>query len=110
MPFVLRPYRRFPVQCLVTYSTGPFTGLGTVWNLSMSGYRFSGDLPLRVGEPCTLIVTLPNEQHITVAEAVVRRARENEFGVETSTVDHHTQNRLRHYVQRLVNEPSAIVP
>lgn len=75
----------------------------------MSGYRFSGDLPLQVGEQCTLTVTLPNEQHITVAEAVVRWARENEFGVETSTVDRHAQDRLHHYVQRLVKEPSAPV-
>ncbi len=37
MPFVFRPYRRFPVQCAVTYSVGAFTGLGTVWNLSPAG-------------------------------------------------------------------------
>jgi hypothetical protein len=24
MPFTLRPYRRFPVQCAVTYHAGPF--------------------------------------------------------------------------------------
>lgn len=24
MPFSIRPYRRFPVQCAVTYSTGTF--------------------------------------------------------------------------------------
>jgi len=37
MPFVLRPFRRFPVQCSVTYNAGPFQGQGTVWNLSSTG-------------------------------------------------------------------------
>lgn len=71
----------------------------------MSGYRFSGDLPLQVGEQGTLTVTLPNEQHISVRQAVVRWVSENEFGVETRTVDRHAKERLRHYVQRLVREP-----
>jgi hypothetical protein len=34
MPFSIRPYRRFPLQCAVTYNAGPFQGHGTVWNLS----------------------------------------------------------------------------
>lgn len=39
MPFTLRPYRRFPVHCSVTYNAGSFHGQGTVWNLSCSGWR-----------------------------------------------------------------------
>ena len=31
MPFTLRPYRRFPVQCSVTYHAGLFQGQGIVW-------------------------------------------------------------------------------
>ena len=27
MPFTLRPYRRFPLQCSVTYNAGPFLKL-----------------------------------------------------------------------------------
>ena len=33
MAFSLRPFRRFPVQCFVTYNAGPFQAQGTVWNL-----------------------------------------------------------------------------
>jgi hypothetical protein len=29
MPYAIRPYRRFPVQCSVTYIAGPFQGQGT---------------------------------------------------------------------------------
>jgi hypothetical protein len=30
MPFSIRPFRRFPVQCSVLYNAGPFQGQGTV--------------------------------------------------------------------------------
>jgi hypothetical protein len=49
MPFSIRPYRRFPVCCPVTYQCGLFEGHGTVWNLSLAGWRVSGNLPLRIG-------------------------------------------------------------
>ena len=76
MPFVLRPYHRFPVQCSVTSNAGPFQGQGPVWNLSCTGWRLSGGLPMRSGEAPSLTVTLPNEQRIEVPEAVVRHIRE----------------------------------
>lgn len=44
MPFSVRPYRRFPVQCSVTYNAGLFQGQGTVWNLSCTGWRLSTEL------------------------------------------------------------------
>ena len=34
MPFSIRPFRRFPVQCAVTYNAGLFQVQGTVWNIS----------------------------------------------------------------------------
>lgn len=104
MPFSIRLFRRFPVQCAVSYSVGPFRGLGTVWNLSRSGWRLSGDLPMRPGERLSLTVTLPNEQSIDVSEAVVRWSRGQEFGVETVETPKHTAARLIHYVRRLVND------
>ena len=66
MAFTIRPYRRFPVECIVKYRIGSYTGTGTVWNLSLSGWRFSGDLPMRRGEILSLNVTLPNEQRIKI--------------------------------------------
>ena len=52
MPFSLRPYHRFPVQCTVTYHAGLFQGQGTVWDLSSTGWRPSGDLPMQSGKHC----------------------------------------------------------
>jgi hypothetical protein len=108
MPFSIRPFHRFPVQCAVNYHAGPFHGQGTVWNLSSTGWRLSGDLPMRPGETLSLTVTLPNEQHILIPVAVVRWSRGQEFAVENVAVERHTKARLEHYVKRLVQEPTEI--
>ena len=102
MHFSIRPFRRFPVQCAVTYNAGPFQGRGTIWNLSCTGWRLSGDLPMRPGEILSFTVTLPNEQRIDVPEAVVRWSRGEEFAVENVVIEKYTQVRLEHYVKRLV--------
>lgn len=72
MPFTIRPFPGFPVQCSLSYNTGPFQEHGTVWNLSLSGLRLSGDLRMRVGETLSLTVTLPSGQLIDLPEAAVR--------------------------------------
>ena len=81
--FSIRPFRRFPVCCPVTYHAGLFEGQGTVWNLSLTGWRFSGDLPLRIGEVCSLTVNLPTHQCLYVAAGIVRWVRGEESGMET---------------------------
>jgi len=72
MPFTLRLYQRFPVHCSVTYHTGLFQGQGTVWNFSLIEWKISGDVPLEVGQTCSLTDNLPNEESICVAAAIVR--------------------------------------
>jgi hypothetical protein len=59
---------------------------------------------MRPGETLSLTVTLSNEQHIEIPEAVVRWSRGQEFAVENISVERHTQARLQHYVTRLVQE------
>jgi PilZ domain len=94
MPFTIRPFRRFPVCCPVTYHTGRFEGEGIVWNLSLTGWRFSGNLPLRIGEICSLTAILPTHQPIYVAAGIVRWARGEEYGVETLVVDEESRDEL----------------
>jgi hypothetical protein len=106
MPFTIRSYHRFPVQCAVTYNAGSFQGQGTMWNLSCAGRRLFGDLPMRPGETLSLTVTFPNEQCIEIPDAVVRWSRGQEFAVENLAIKPHTRARLQHYVERLVREPT----
>ena len=108
MPFSIRPYRLFPVQCSVTYNASPFQGQGTVWNLFCTGWRLSGDLPMRPGETLSLTVTFPNEQSIEVLEGAVQWSRRQDFGAKNLVIDPHTHARLKYYVKRLVPEPKEI--
>ena len=110
MPFTLRLYQRFPVHCSVTYNAGPFQGQGTVWNLSLSGWKLSGDLPLQVGQMCSLAVNLPNEESIVVTAAIVRWVRGQEYGLETLAVEKQTHSRVERVIKRLVQESGESIP
>ena len=110
MPFSIRPYRRFPVQCPVSYNAGTSQGLGTVWNFSVNGWKLSGDVPLRVGQTCPLTVTLPNQESIFVAAAIVRWARDQEYGLETLAIDKEIHSRLEHVIKRLEQEFGESLP
>jgi hypothetical protein len=110
MPFTLRLYQRFPVHCSVTYHTGLFQGQGTVWNFLLIGWKISGDVPLEVGQTCSLTVNLPNEESICVAAAIVRWVRGQEFGPETLAVEKQTHSRVEHVIKRIVQEFGESIP
>jgi hypothetical protein len=104
MPFSLFPYRRFPVCCPVTYHCGDFESHGTVWNLSLTGWRFSGNLPLRIGEVCSLTVNLPTQETLYVAAGIVRWVRGEEYGVETLVMDDESREEMEPYVCQRVED------
>ena len=104
MRFTIRPHRRFPVCCSVTYQCGPFEGHGTVWNLSLAGWRFSGNLPLRIGEVCSLTVILPTQETLYVVAAIVRWMRGEEYGVETLVVDDESRDEVEDYLAQHGND------
>ncbi len=104
MPFVLRPYHRFPVNLPVTYEAGFQDGRGTVWNVSHQGWRLSGDLPLQRGDVCSLNVILPTNKRVSVAAGIVRWARGQDYGIETLVMDRKAEARLGTYIQERMKE------
>jgi PilZ domain len=82
----------------VTYQTGLFEGHGIVWNLSLTGWRFSGTLPLRIGEVCSLTVNLPTHETIYMAAGIVRWVRGEEYGVETLVIDDESREEMEEYL------------
>jgi hypothetical protein len=104
MPILIRPSRRFPVCCPVTYQCGDFEGHGTVWNVFLTGWRLSGNLPLRIGEVCSLTVNLSIQPRIYVAAGIVRWVRGEEFGVETLVMDDESREDLEQYVLQRVQD------
>jgi hypothetical protein len=92
------------VCCPVTYQCGLFEGHGTVWNLSLTGWRFSGDLPLRIGEVCSLTVNLPTQLYLYVAAGIVRWVRGEEYGVETLVMDDESRKEMEQYLCQWVED------
>lgn len=103
MPFTIRPFRRVPLCCPVAYQVEDFEGIGMVWNVSPMGWRFWGDLPLRVGEVCSLTVRLPTYQDVYVAAAIVRWVRGEEYGVETLVMDDDSRDDLNDYLHQVLS-------
>jgi hypothetical protein len=110
MPFTIRPYRRFPVYGPVTYQTGLFEGHGTVWNVSLTGWRFSGNLPLRIGQVCSLTVNLSIDRPIYVAAGIVRWVRGEEYGVETLVMDDESREEMEEYFSQRELESAENIP
>ena len=104
MHFIVRPYRRFPVVCDVSYEHGFHEGHGTVWNLSRTGWRISGTLTLRPGDVCSLRVVLSTHKPISVAAGVVRWVRGEDYGIETLVLDNNAQIQLGKYLQARIME------
>ena len=104
MSFLIRPSRRFPVCCPVTYQCGDFERHGTVWNLSLTGWRFSGNLPLRIGEVCVLTVNLPTQETLDVAAGIVRWMRGEGYGVETLVIDDESREDMEQYIWQRVQD------
>ena len=71
MPFTIHPSRSFPMCCPVTSQTGLSEGHGIVWNLSLSGWRLFGDVPLHGGKIWSLTIGVPNLQRVFVSAGVV---------------------------------------
>lgn len=110
MPFSIRPFRRFPVQCPVSYNAGSSQGQGTLWNFSVNGWKLSGDVPLQVGQMCSLTVTLPDQPSFVVSVAIVRWARGQEYGLETLAIDKQIHSRLEDVIHQLEQESRADRP
>jgi len=100
MAFILRPYRRFPVVCPVIYEHWFKEGEGILWNLSSTGWRLSGELPLEIGAVCSLSVMLPMNKQISVAAGIVRWVQGQDYGIETLVMDGKAQTHLSDYIRQ----------
>ncbi len=104
MPFVIRPYHRFIAGCPVTYERLLDDGTGTVWDISPTGLRLSGTLPLAVGEVCSLMVKLPSNTRVSILAGIVRWVRGEHFGIETLLMEKKAQRRLDAYIRDRMKE------
>jgi PilZ domain len=101
--FSIRSFRRFPVRCRAYYAHDNERGTGTVWNLSLTGWRVDGTLTVRPGTVLSLWIIPPNNAPtVFVDRATVRWSRGLEFGMETTAIQDQEAARLKHLVESFV--------
>jgi hypothetical protein len=101
--FRVREYRRFPVHCQLYYSNDELQGAGTVWNVSVRGWRVDGTCSVRAGMVFSLFVMLPDfHKTVIVERAIVRWARGQEFGLQIGTIHPLDTGRLKQFVSSLL--------
>jgi hypothetical protein len=92
-------HHRFPVSLPLTYARGFREGQGRVWNLSVIGWRISGDLLVQRDAVCELRVTLPTREQVTVSAGIVRWVRGAECGIETLVMSTQAAAQLGDYIR-----------
>ena len=103
-----RQYPRVPVCCLSKFSTGEKTVVdAVVLDLSLGGCRVHSIAPVDPGTHLDLQIALPNQPvPFAVKRALVRWARQREFGVSFMSLRPEEQESLR----RLISSARAREP
>jgi hypothetical protein len=82
-PFTVRKEKRFRESVQAQYLGDGIAGEGFAYELSLSGGRIVGNVPVSPGEPLVLRFSIPGEtEPFTFDGAKVRWARGIEFGVD----------------------------
>lgn len=81
--FVLRPYRRMPIQRVLYYLSGKCVGKGVVSNLSQTGMRVQGEHEVELGLKLALRLKLSDDgPTIDIEQATVRWVDGHDFGLD----------------------------
>lgn len=97
----VRQSQRVLVRCAVRYFSEGILGEGTVWDLSHSGWRVSGNHPVKEGDYLTLYIAIPAgkvKQWISADKAVVRWVKGLYFGIEILSMDQSGRQQLADFL------------
>jgi len=92
------------LSCLlpVSYHAGLSEGHGTIWNVSVNGWRLSGTVPLLIGQSFPMTVLLSNQERVFVAAGIVRWKCGHDYGVETLIANDAALNQMARFVEQQV--------
>ncbi len=102
-----RKHPRFLFQCEVWFPGEQISVACTLSNLSVRGCKLKSDASVYTGMYLALRVCLPGrEATLQVDQAVVRWAKDHEFGLEFISMWPEEEEHLRHFVSTLETRPS----
>lgn len=99
--FAVRKEPRSTVQCSFCYYADGALGEGTIWDLSVSGWRSTGNLVIAPGFEVTAYLKLLDgngSSHLQVEGAVVRWVQGQTMGWEITRIDEASKARLAAFV------------
>lgn len=102
MPFTLRHHSRFPIFSPMRYEVRLRDGYGTVTNLSPRGWRIHGDVPMKLGDVCSMKIRLTARNWVAISAGIVRWVRGEEYGIETLVMTDESQEQLSDYIQERI--------
>ncbi len=106
MAFVLRHHDRYPIFGSIRYEVllrEEFrAGYGTVTNVSNRGWRVYGNVPVAVGDVCSLKVRLKTRQWVSVTAGIVRWVQGEECGIETVVMNDESTKQLDEFLEERV--------
>ena len=93
---------RVSVHCSFCYFYNGTLAKGTIWDLSETGWRATGERPVAAGSELTVYLTLPDNgksKNILVDAAVVRWSEGRDAGWEIARIDEEARARLDHFLE-----------
>ena len=96
----IRNQPRFAVRWAVFYQSDELLGQGTLLDVSLTGGKMAGTMPVEVGSPIELFVYPPHKhQEIHIQEAVVTWVKGETFGLQFKQLKQNDQRWLSSYSQ-----------
>lgn len=77
-------------------------GSGTVRNLSSRGWRIHGNVPMQLGDVCSMKVRLDERNWVGISAGIVQWVRGEEYGIETLVMNDKSETQLRDYIQERI--------
>ena len=104
-PFTVRKEQRFRQSVPVQYRGAGITGEGLVYDLSLSGGRIVGNVPVSVGMSLVLRLSLPGDaEPFQFDQVTVRWVRGLEFGMDLGTPPPDVAERFTRVIAELVQK------
>ncbi len=108
--YAVRRALRSSVHCQFCYFGDGTLSNGTVWDLSETGWRSTGEHPIPVGTETSVTITLSSGKHsrnILIDGAIVRWSRGRDTGWEITRMDDANRAHLMDFVDRIKMTPQA---
>jgi hypothetical protein len=108
--YVVRAGQRISIHCPFLYHGENFHGKGHLWDLSVSGWRATGDYPVTPGMSMPVYLELDDDgesKYLLIDSAFVRWSNGRDAGWEIRTIDATSRARLIRFLDQVGDELSC---